>query len=130
MNDDHKRVWENGTVWMMSKLRTMPGMFNASIQELKKYWRPYLEAQMKAGDVLSYKVFVAPSRGEDDADLMLMVEYKNWAVFDRGPAHSESLIEKTFGTFDRAVEAKVNRQSLRHCLGDVHLQEIRFSEDK
>ena len=83
--DDHS--YSEGPVVNVGRIRTVDGHFDDYMKWLSTTWKQEQEAAKKAGYILSYQVMQIEPRGPDDADLLLMVTYKNWAALDG--AHRE-----------------------------------------
>ena len=121
-----ERGYDNGSVWYVSFVRTKPGKYNDYLADLNNVWRKYIEAQMKDGDILSYKMLNVAARRQNESDLVLMVEFKNWATFDRGIEYFENLATKIQGSVDKSTQANIDREALRTLNGSVILQEVKF----
>lgn len=122
------RVYDNGSVWNISFVHTKPGKYDDYLADLNNVWRVYLEAQMKDGDVLSYKIMNVAARRKNESNLVLMVEFKNWATFDRSNEYYDKLTEKIQGSVQKSTQAAVDRGSLRTLNGSVLLQEVKFKK--
>lgn len=120
------RVYDNGTVWYVSFIRTKPGKYDDYLADLNNVWRKYIEAQMSDGDILSYKIMDVAARRADESNLVLMVEYKNWATFDRGNKYFEKMAKKIQGSVDKSTKANIDREALRTLNGNIILQEVKF----
>lgn len=123
------RVWEEGSVWTISYVDTKPGHFNDYINDLSNVWRKYLEAQKKDGLLISYKMLNVSFPRDDEPNLILLVEYKDWAAFDKmNSEYSEKLAGKILGSVQQSQEASINREDLRALRGSIVAQEIAFRE--
>lgn len=124
---DNTRVYDQGSVWNVSYVRTKPGQFNAYLNDLSKVWRVYLEDSKKDGDVLSYRVLSVASPRDGEANLILMVEFKNFATFDRSIEYFEKQAEKIQGSLDATSQANIDRGALRDLMGGVNARELHFT---
>ena len=121
------RVYEDGgSVWTVSFIETKPGHFDDYIANLNQIWRRYLDAQKEDGDVLSYKMIPIAFPRDGEPNLMLMVEFKNWAAFDRGNEYFDELAERLQGGVDQATQSNIDREKLRSLRGGFAGQEITF----
>lgn len=118
---------ENGTVWRVSAVETKPGQFNAYMKYLASTWRAIQEAGIKRGDVVSYKVMVEDSPREHEANIYLLVEYKNMAVFDRALKDLDEQNATAFGSVDKAQDAAAAREAMRTPKGTDLLREVKFT---
>ena len=64
------------------------------------------------------------SAGREDFDLILMVEYKNWAAFDGISAKYDSIMSKIVGSEDKQVQLMVKRTEVREIMRDKTMQEL------
>jgi hypothetical protein len=121
-----ERVWKQGSVWVVSYVETKPGHFNDYISDLSNVWKKYMDAQKEDGLVLSYKMLNISFPRDGKPDLMLLVEYKDWAAFDRGVDYFDQLTAKLQGSMEKARQANINREDLRVLRGSKVAQEIMF----
>jgi hypothetical protein len=123
------RVYDDGgSVWTVGFIETKPGHFDDYIANLNQIWRRYLDEQKKDGDVLSYKMIPIAFPRDGEPNLMLMVEFKNWAAFDRGNEYFDQLAEELQGGVDEATQSNIDREELRNLRGGFVGQEITFKK--
>lgn len=108
-----ERVWDNGSVWSIQYAETKPGPFDACIADLKKHWERHKDREMKDGDVLSYHLLNVASPRDGEPNVIFLVEYKNWAAFDRAIDDFDKLAAEIFGSTERADAASIDREALR-----------------
>ena len=125
---DHERSWENGTILQVTHVYTKPGMFNAYINDLNGLWRVFLEEQMKDGSVVDYRMWSNAAPRKDEPDLILTVEFANWAAFDRGIEYFEELSIKLRGSTEEMRQLGVKREDLREIGSTFNLQEVKFKD--
>ena len=89
-------------------------------------WKREQEAGKKAGDVLSYQVLSVEPRSPDDADLLLVITYKNWAVLDGALAKADAVAKQIEGTVAAASQAQAERAKIRRVLGSATMQELKL----
>ncbi len=123
-----ERVYEKGSVWAVSFAKTKPGKYNDYLADLNSLWRKGMEAGMKSGDILSYKIMNVASPRKGESNLVLMVEYKNWATFDRSDDYMDKMTKKLQGSLSKAAQATVDRGALRTLNGGILLQEVKFKK--
>lgn len=121
-----ERVYDNGPVWVISYIETKPGMFDDYMAYLSTKWRETNEADKKAGYVLDYKVLAVDSPRDREPDVMLMIQYKNMAAFDRPLAESEATAAKAFGSVVKSNQAFASRETMRANRGAVTAREVKF----
>jgi len=76
------KPFKEGSIWSVTFVKVKPGMFDTYIRDLSGNRRPLMEQAKKEGLILQEKMLAGESAGREDFDLILMVEYKNWAAFD------------------------------------------------
>ena len=120
------RVYENGSVWRISYIETKPGKFDEYLAYLNTAWRADNEAGMKSGNVLSYKILAVDSTRDHEPNLILMIEYKNMAVFDASQAEQDKRTAQIWGSNQKADESMVARESMRVQRGGVLVRELKL----
>ena len=118
--------YTEGSVLDVTSVRTKPGMFDTYMKFLSSTFKPMMEEQKKAGVVLSYAVYAGSPRTPADADLYLVVEYKNMAALDDLNAKTDPISKKYFATLDAANKAAADRESVRQILGDELIRELKL----
>lgn len=121
-----ERVYDNGPVWVISYIETKTGMFDDYMAYLSTKWRETNEADKKAGYVLDYKILAVDSPRDHEPDVILMVEYKNMAAFDRPLAEAEATSAKAFGSVVKSNQAFAARDAMRTNRGNVTAREMKF----
>jgi hypothetical protein len=116
--------YRQGSVWDLTFVRTKPGMTDDYLKGLATNWKAEMEEAKKEGLVLSYRILSANSADRNDWDLMLMIEYKNWAAFDGLDEKFRALDAKIIGTEDQQRDIMVKRLDIREILGGKSAQEL------
>ena len=62
--------------------------------------------------------------GRDDWDVMILVEYKNWAAFDGLTAKYDAIAGKIIGPEDKQVQLMTKRADVREIVGNKVMQEL------
>lgn len=125
---DHSRNWSNGTVWTVSNVHINDGMFNAYINDLNANYRKFMDGLKAEGDVVSYQMFSNAFARQGEPDLFLVVEYANWAAFDRSQDSTEEMAAKIFGSNEASRTANIDRGELREIGSTMVMQEISFGK--
>lgn len=119
------RTYENGPVEEISYVETKPGMFNDYLRYLATSWRAEQEMAKRDGDVLSYKVLAVDHPRAGEADLMLVIVYKNMAVFDRSQADLDAArTTKLEGSVAKSNQGYIAREPVRTLRGTVLTREL------
>ena len=130
ISQDNTRVYDQGSVWIVSPVTTKPGQFNAYINDLSKVWRVYLEAGMADGDVLSYKMLSVSFPRDGEPNLLLLVEMRDMAAFDRSIEYFEEQAVTIQGSLDATTTANINRGELRTLNGSIVTRELHFMDEE
>jgi hypothetical protein len=118
--DDHS--YTEGAVVNVARIRTVDGKFDDYVKWLDTTWKAQQEAAKKAGYLLSYEVISVEPRTPDDADLLLVTRYKNWAALDNATEKSDMITKQMGNTVAGESKAQVERASIRRVLGSSTMQ--------
>jgi hypothetical protein len=113
--DDH--VYTEGPVVNVAAIRTDYGKFDEYMKYLDTTWKAEQEAAKKAGYIISYRVVTVEPRGENDPDIYLVVNYKNWAALDDATAKGDAIAKQVEGSLATSNQGNVNRGKIRRILG-------------
>jgi hypothetical protein len=120
------KPYREGTVWGVTFIKVKPGMFDVYMRDLASQRKKLMDEARKQGLVVSEKMLTGTAAGRDDWDLMLMVEYKNWAAFDGLSDKFDALALKVIGSEEKQIQAMVKRTEVREIVGGKTMQEITF----
>jgi hypothetical protein len=120
--DDH--AYTDGPVVNVAAIRTEYGKFDEYMKYLDTTWKAEQEAAKQAGYIISYRVVTVEARGENDADIYLVINYKNWAAFDGATARADAIAKQVEGTLTASNEGAVDRAKIRRVLGSWTGQEL------
>jgi len=118
------KPYKEGSVWGITFVKVKPGMFDTYLRDLGANRKKLMDQAKKDGLVLSEKLLAGESNGRDDFDLMILVEYKNWAAFDGLSDKFRALAEKMVGSEDKQTQMMVKRTEVREILGNKNMQEL------
>lgn len=116
--------YENGSVWDLSFIKTKDGKDLDYLKNLTKNWKAIMEEAKKEGLILSYKIISASATNKDDWDLLLMTEFKNFAVFDGLDEKFYALATNMIGSEEETDKLMINLTELREIIGSKLGQEI------
>jgi hypothetical protein len=117
------RPTHNGSVYVLSFIRVVPGMNTAYDKYLASDWKKEQEALKAAGIILSYKVVSTEGHSPTDWNLMLMVEYKDMASMEANADKADALLQKTFSD-DQVMQGYKDRSQIREVLGTRLAREV------
>jgi len=121
--------YAQGSVWTIGYIETKPGKFNAYMNNLEDEWVRYIRAQRDDGDVLSYKILAVAAPRDGEPNLILMVEWKNMAVFDRSEEYWDELTKRLSGSTEKQIKSNIDREELRNLRGEMIARELVFKSD-
>ena len=120
------KPYSDGPLWQVQFIRTKPGMTDLYLKNLSDGWVKEMKAAKDAGYIIDYKIFQAQPASENDWDLMLMYEIKNFAMLDGMSDKMEALMKKD-GTNDQTLHTQaVSRNDLRILQGGRLTRELDF----
>lgn len=121
-----QRVYDNGSVWTVGYVDVKPGQFNAYMKLLHDVVIPRIEYRKRAGDVLSYRVLSVTNPRDTDPDVLVLTEFKNMSVFDRGPAYFEDMDRKMAGSLEARQGQMAQVRAMTEPRGSLMAREIRW----
>lgn len=123
------RVYDDGTVWDVSYVKTEPGQFDAYLSNLNQNWKRMMEAAKAEGHILSYMILASQPSNRDDWDLMLLVEYPNMAALDNSREVFERNAREVLQTNpEERSRATVERRKLRELVGGKLARQLVFKQ--
>lgn len=119
------RAYTEGTVSVVTSVKIMDGQGEAYMNYLAKTYKPLMEAQKKAGNVLDYSVYRTQARTPNDPDMYLVVTYANMAAFDGLADRTEPVMKEVTGlNREQAAAAGVERGKMRQILGSEMIRQL------
>ena len=120
------KPYKEGTVWAVSFIKVKPGMFDIYMRDLAGGRKKMMEEAGKQGLIVSERMLIGSAMGQGDWDLMLMIEYKNWAAFDGLSDKFDALALKAMGSEEKQVQIMTKRVDVREIVSEKFFQEISF----
>ena len=118
--------YKEGSLWNVTLIKVKPGMFNTYMRDLAATRRPIMDEAKTQGLIISEKMLVGSSANRDDFNMILLVEYKNWAAYDGLTAKFEAINSKVVGNEDKRMQINVKRTDMREILGGKDMREISY----
>ena len=116
------RDWTDGPVQNVSFIRTVDGHFDDYMHWLATIYKKQQEAAKAAGLITRYEVLVAQPHNPQDANIILVIEYKNWAAFDHLGGKLDQVSAKVEGSVEAANKSEADRAKIRTVLGSDNVQ--------
>jgi hypothetical protein len=127
-----KDLYEEGTVWNVTYVRTHANMEDEYMKGLAKTWAAAMDKFQEAGLIVSYKILAGEASNEDDFNLMLMMEFENFAAYDPNPEREAKFeeIEKQLMSEmgDKYDETLKNYPNIRDILGSKTMREMKLKK--
>lgn len=121
---DEDHPYTEGPVVNVAAIRTEYGKFDDYMAYLSTTWKAEQEAAKKAGHILSYRVVTVEPRNENDPDIYLVTNYKNWAALDDATAKNDAIAKQVQGSLAASNKGAVDRGKIRRVLGSWTGQEL------
>ncbi|HVS24087.1 MAG TPA: hypothetical protein VMU03_10225 [Gammaproteobacteria bacterium] len=118
--EDHP--YSEGAVVNVARIRTVDGHFDDYMKWLATEWKKQQEIAKKLGYIVGYEVMTVEARSADDADILLVTRYKNWAALDGALAKGDETIKQLGRTNDQSNKEQAGRASIRRVLGSSTMQ--------
>ena len=116
--------YTEGSVWTLSMIKTKTGLGDEYLKQITGTVKPVYEEAKKQKIVLSYKILNGESSTPHDFNILILVEYPNWAAFDALRDKMDPVIAKVMGSQDQQKEMAVKRLDVREILGTKTMREI------
>ena len=120
------RPYSEGTVSVVSSIRTEPGQGDAYMRYLATTYKQLMEEQKKAGLIVDWSVYTTRPRTADGPNLYLITTYKNLAAMDGLQDKMEAIQEKMFGNQEARDAATVARGKMRTAVGSEVIRKVEF----
>jgi len=118
--EDHP--YSEGAVVNVARIRTVDGHFDDYMKWLATGWKKQQDAAKKLGYIVSYQVVTVEARGTEDADILLITTYKDWAALDGALAKGDDVVKQMGQTNDQSNKEQVDRSKIRTVLGSSTMQ--------
>jgi len=116
------RDFTDGPVQNVAFIRTVDGHFDDYMHWLATTYKKQQEAAKAAGLITRYEVLVAQPHNPQDANIILVTEYKNWAALDHLGSKLDQVSAKVEGSVDAANKSEADRAKIRTVLGSDNVQ--------
>lgn len=109
---------------MWTFVQTNEGRLYDYMADLRDGWKRIYDAAKAEGHIISYKILLSDRAHPADWDIMILVEYPNWAAFDGIREKFDRISEQVFGSLEQESQASIERGSVRTILGAKVAQEL------
>ncbi|MCA1565789.1 MAG: hypothetical protein LC803_09160 [Acidobacteria bacterium] len=119
------RNFKDGSLWVLTYVRTHSGQDLAYFNAISDVWRAQMEALKKEGIILSYKALQTNAARVEDHNVMLMVEYKDIRTWETN-ADKQAVIMQTIARDKAASSHVLHDDKVREFFGNGMGREIIF----
>jgi hypothetical protein len=116
------RDYNDGPVQNVAFIRTVDGHFDDYMHWLATTYKKQQESAKAAGLITRYEVLVGQPHSAQDADIILVTEYKNWAALDHLGSKLDQVSAKIEGSTEKANQSEADRAKIRTVLGSDTVQ--------
>ena len=116
--------YNEGPVWTLTMIKTKTGLADEYLKQITETVKPVYDEEKKQKIILDYKILNGEAAGPQDFNILILVEYPNWAAFDNLRDKMDPIVEKVMGAEDKRRETAVKRLDIREILGTKTMREI------
>ena len=116
--------YTEGPVWGITMVKTKPGMSDDYLKTLAKIYKSTNDELKKQGLIMDYKILIGNDATPQDFDILLMVEFKNMAVFDGLREKADPIADKILGNEDAQRQGAIKRMEIREIMGNKLMREV------
>jgi hypothetical protein len=116
--------YNEGPVWTLTMIKTKTGLADEYLKQITGSVKPVYEEGKKQKIILDYKILNGEASGPQDFNILILVEYPNWAAFDNLRDKMDPIVEKVMGTEDQRLATATKRLDIREIIGTKTMREI------
>ncbi len=116
--------YNEGSVWQLSMIKTKTGLTDEYFKQITGTVKPVYEEAKKQKIVLSYKILDGEASDRNDFNILILVEYPNYAALDSLRDKMDPVLSKVMGSEDQRKDMAVKRLDIREIVGTKTMREI------
>ena len=116
--------YNEGPVWTLTMIKTKTGLADEYLKQITETVKPVYEEEKKQKIILDYKILNGEAASPQDFNIVILVEYPNWAAFDNLRDKMDPIVAKVMGTEEQRRTTAVKRLDIREILGTKTMREI------
>jgi hypothetical protein len=116
--------YNEGPVWTLTMIKTKTGLDDDYLRQITGTVKPIYDEEKKQKIILDYKILMGDAHNRDEANIIILVEYPNFAALDGLREKMDPLVEKVMGNEDQRRATAVKRLDVREILGTRTMREI------
>ena len=105
-------------------IKTKTGLADEYLKQIAGSVKPVYDEEKKQKIILDYKILNGEASSPQDFNILILVEYPNWAAFDNLRDKMDPIVEKVMGTEDQRRTTAVKRLDVREIIGTKTMREI------
>src|SRR5256714_3392687 len=116
--------YNEGPVWTLTMVKTKTGLGDDYLKQITGTVKPVYDEEKKQKVILDYKILNGEASNPHDFNILILVEYPNWAAFDTLRNKMDPVVAKVMGSEEQRKELAVKRLDVREILGTKTMREI------
>jgi hypothetical protein len=116
--------YNEGPVWTLTMIKTKTGLADEYFKQITGTVKPVYDEEKKQKVILDYKILTGEASDPHDYNILILVEYPNWAAFDGLRSKMDPIVEKVMGSEEARKDMAVKRLDIREILGTKTMREI------
>lgn len=116
--------YKPGTVWEAGRINVLPGQFENYMDWLSGQWKKVQELGKAEGIVVDYHVLATNNARQGEADVILLVEYKDYLTTAQQEAFNKKVNAMLNSDDRKQTTASGERSKMREQLGSTQYQEL------
>jgi len=116
--------YNEGPVWTLTMIKTKTGLSDDYIKQITGTVKHVYDEEKKQKIILDYKILNGEASSPQDFNILILVEYPNWAAFDSLRDKMDPIVAKVMGSEDQRRATAVKRLDIREILGTKTMREI------
>jgi hypothetical protein len=116
--------YNEGPVWTLTMIKTKTGLTDDYLKQITGSVKPVYDEEKKQKIILDYKILNGEASGPQDFNILILVEYPNWAALDNLRDRMDPIVEKVMGTEQQRLTTATKRLDIREILGTKNMREI------
>jgi hypothetical protein len=116
--------YNEGSVWALTMIKTKTGLTDEYFKQITGTVKPVYEEEKKQKIILSYKILNGEASDSHDFNILILVEYPNYAAFDSLRDKTDPVLTKIMGSEEQRQQMAVKRLDIREILGTKTMREV------
>lgn len=116
--------YNEGPVWTLTMIKTKAGLSDEYFKQITGTVKPVYDEEKKQKLILDYKILTGDAADPHDFNILILVEYPNWAAFDSLRDKMDPIVDKAMGSQEQQRDLAVKRLDIREILGTKTMREI------